>query len=241
MSELAKLEVIGARICGELTCSTTTPESVALVECLIVDLLHAVLSSRVTLEDLASESYAHPNGFTKVPVFEQGLGERLAIHLWHPSRDPSLRIASQVHDHRWSFVSQVLLGELVHEEYVESDIGEDVVLFSYRSPRGRDAFSLTERGARRLEAVAEARFSRGSRYRLEHDICHRATAVAGSTASIVHQAQPAKENSLVYRSPANQLPCGRVPLKLRSPQQLEGDLRTILDGLAPHSGASRLP
>src|SRR5688572_21463814 len=73
------------------------------------DLIGAILGDPIQLEQVASRSYVHANGFDKLvllgscaPIY------KLRLHIWWPGRsEPEL---DNVHNHRWDFSSSVVTG-----------------------------------------------------------------------------------------------------------------------------------
>src|SRR5580765_3414507 len=51
----------------------------------------------------------HGNGFVQLD-----LTERRRLHVWGDSRIPRRLVPSQIHDHTFSFTSEIVIGQLVH-------------------------------------------------------------------------------------------------------------------------------
>ncbi len=75
-----------------------------------------------SVREEGSDVRLHPNGFIQISMSD---GTRL--HIWDPDLPvKAQKINTQIHDHRFSFVSEVLLGEITNVVY-EPDMGDDVV------------------------------------------------------------------------------------------------------------------
>lgn len=88
-------------------------------------LLTSVAGDSGLLDAVASRSYRHTNHFDKIVLVDSGacLGYRLTLHLWRP---PYLREEvedEQIHDHRFSFWSRVLVGRIVFQNYARDATG----------------------------------------------------------------------------------------------------------------------
>lgn len=110
----------------------------------VVELISEIVNSRSLLEQIASRSYRHINHFDKIVLVDapSATGHRLTMHLWNPPYLEAERNEELVHDHRFSFTSQVLFGQLKSLEYVaigaspdDDDYDDDIRLvrtFRYR-------------------------------------------------------------------------------------------------------------
>ena len=95
----------------------------------LVDLLNSgeaaavvdrVLRQPKELAAVVSRSYAHPNGFRKIVVATSDDGMRLRVHHWSSEdTDPS-----NVHNHRWSLASAVIVGQLHSALFADAMVGE---------------------------------------------------------------------------------------------------------------------
>ncbi|MGK4579549.1 hypothetical protein [Kitasatospora sp. HPMI-4] len=75
--------------------------------------------------EIAARSYRHTNHFDKIVLADTGhsLGYRLTLHLWNPPYTEDELEDETIHDHRFSFWSAVLAGNLVSENFVRSADG----------------------------------------------------------------------------------------------------------------------
>jgi hypothetical protein len=81
---------------------------------------------KLTVDDIphfASLSYRHPNGFDKIVLDYQGLDQpSLRLHVWWG--DSIGDCNNDIHDHPWSFDSQVVCGRLVQEIWTPATGGK---------------------------------------------------------------------------------------------------------------------
>lgn len=64
------------------------------------------------LRDQGTQPRFHGAGFTQLYISEYS-----RLHFWHPAFPPTIR-DGRIHDHKFTFKSEVLLGNLTHATYV---------------------------------------------------------------------------------------------------------------------------
>jgi len=92
----------------------------------LVPLLREVLGDAEALSTVAGRSYRHVNYFDKIVLVDTDntVGYRLTLHLWEPPYTPEeLANNELIHDHRFSFWSTVLTGDLTSENFTRSEGG----------------------------------------------------------------------------------------------------------------------
>jgi hypothetical protein len=91
----------------------------------ITQLLRHVLDNEPLLNEIAKRSYHHTNHFDKIVLVDTGdqLGYRLTLHLWNPPYSEQEVNDEQIHDHRFSFWSSILIGRIVFQNYVRDASG----------------------------------------------------------------------------------------------------------------------
>ncbi|WP_190138578.1 hypothetical protein [Streptomyces longispororuber] len=165
----------------------------------------------------------HPNGFVKLPLAWTSDGAtRLFLHVWRADSADA-----DVHDHRWSFSSLVLRGELFHtltevtavcdssgvsgSRSVEGDgkrVGKGLPLVRYRLVGGKHCFDATY-GER---AVVDRRrthvLSADQHYGMDAFTFHRAHALAGAM-TLVARGLPQRPYSRVLIDPGSPPPVVR--------------------------------
>ena len=142
----------------------------------IAYLLSALLSDRNRLPIIASQSYAHSNGFDKIALISSINPEyKLRLHIWWPGSEHQDNIPVElIHDHRWHFLSTVLLGSLRMEVFQHAE--QAPLKFQYRySPRDphKQSYSMELVGRVPLTSGFKTRLVRGSTYSLDPGTYHR--------------------------------------------------------------------
>lgn len=129
--------------------------------------VEAIRDNVSTLEDIASRSYRHSNGFDKIVLSPESSERILRMHVWYPgAMEPDL------HNHRWSFRSVIVLGTFFHAEYLPDDSGECWSHFKYLPRDGKEYFDLVPHGDVRLRRRVERTLAPGSRYNLSSKQIH---------------------------------------------------------------------
>jgi hypothetical protein len=159
-------------------------------------LVEEVLDDDELLRRAAYASYEHANGFDKLVLGSAPEGPAIKLDVWWPELPRGLE---DVHNHRSSFSSHLLVGQLSmeHWEFRKTGIPMDhlhITIAGGRTDR------LEHLGRRRVERLFEMRAAAGSTYSLHHDQLHRVVAdPARAAATLVFQDRPAKPGSEVLR------------------------------------------
>jgi hypothetical protein len=135
-------------------------------------LLAEISASRDLLDEVASRSVWHPNGFGKI-VLLTGPTHRLRLHVWRRSDGMPGSSRENIHNHRWDFAMVLLAGRYRHQEYRPTSDGEDFHAYAYTSSADKSSYSLTPAGSKPLRCVFEASLSEGSRYTIASEVIHR--------------------------------------------------------------------
>lgn len=195
----------------------------------VAGLVALALSNPDALGAIASASYRHANGFTKIVLVDGP--EKLRLHLWRAWT----RFNENIHTHRWDLVSRILHGTMHEERYEVSD-GRPATHEMYASsPRQGSSIEVsTAFRACRVELVESRSFSPGDMYESRQGEWHRTSIdnppEAVLTACIT--SAPKWECAYVVH------PLGtEVPSSVASPsvtvEEIEADLRFILDLIRP--------
>lgn len=131
----------------------------------------------------------HPNGFTKITLWD-GCGSGTArLHIWSP-----LAGEGDLHSHRWDFISTILQGSLAAEDF-RIAAGDDHSLFKCRSsPFEYDLEFSRRTGLIRVENTTRRS---GDSYFQPSDLLHRASALADGCISFVLCGAPKRPYSTV--------------------------------------------
>tara|TARA_R110002072_G_scaffold303007_1_gene491274 strand:+ start:7361 stop:8047 length:687 start_codon:yes stop_codon:yes gene_type:complete len=74
---------------------------------LLKELIYSLLSNQADLEEVASRSYFHKNGFLKILLLDQRPKYSVRLHIWPSSTFND----THIHDHPWEMSTMVLKGE----------------------------------------------------------------------------------------------------------------------------------
>ncbi|QSB15080.1 hypothetical protein JQS43_01480 [Natronosporangium hydrolyticum] len=173
----------------------------------MVDRLRALLADPAALAEVAGRSYHHVNHFDKVVLVDSAAGYRLTLHIWDPPYSAAEVREELVHDHRFSFWSHILTGELRSEYYVPVDAGEGTTYQRFRYLRepasgvegGRFGEFYQHAGAVNLREAAPTVDPAGHSYYLHNKRIHRVLLPERTlTATVVLRGPRERETSNVY-------------------------------------------
>src|SRR5215469_15426772 len=87
-----------------------------------ISILEQILNEKDLRTDIAHRSYRHVNHFDKIVLIdsENEQGYRLTLHLWTPPYTEKELSDELIHDHRFSFWSTILTGDLLSENFVKA-------------------------------------------------------------------------------------------------------------------------
>jgi hypothetical protein len=160
------------------------------VSCVDIPAIISQLSNDdALLRQCAALSYEHPVGFDKLILLQRSDGALIKIDYWPAERRPR----RDVHNHRWSFCSKVLLGKLSIREYgiVKSSTATSIYRLSVPPDEGDE---FPQMGA--VECIWKGVLRPGSTYWQDHRPFHSADAVTGEIcATLVAQGPPSKTYS----------------------------------------------
>jgi hypothetical protein len=131
--------------------------------------LTAITADDDSLRAVASQSYAHDNGFHKIVLYSVPDVEQLRLHVWESVDGP--RKHGNIHSHRWAFTSAVLAGALHYEEFRYASEGEEVDHYAY-APREM-SYELSSSGTRRIACSDAGTRAAGTVYSLTEETLHR--------------------------------------------------------------------
>jgi hypothetical protein len=142
-------------------------------------LVEEVLGDDGLLSLIATRSYEHANHFYKILLVssDEPHAYRLSIHRWHLGFDDPLPGEEPVHNHRFSFWSNIFRGRMSASTYAEVDgvAQECDVLPKYRYlPTSTGNVHVCQyQGESRLKKVASKTYSAGDVYYLHYNTLHR--------------------------------------------------------------------
>jgi hypothetical protein len=153
------------------------------------------LPGPVKLISANTASLVHPNGFLKIPLGIDSLGQRLYLHVWR-----NMGSDQSIHDHRWWFASTVLIGRLMNATFgispCTSDESDALFIARY-TPQGQ-RFILRDCDKAPVIAIPHdtTTLVRGNCYIQSPKVLHKATARAG-TVTLVVRGSPTRSSARV--------------------------------------------
>lgn len=166
------------------------------------NLLESILVSPGRVEDVASKSYEHVNGFDKL-VLSASPKHKLRLHIWWPISEElaQRKEGFRVHNHRWDFSSVILNGRFRSQKFQVSgdEHGYFMNEYKYFSPEEREYFKMEMVGTTCLTIVFDGVMHAGDYYSLSHVVPHRVTSDRSQlTATLILQGPIAKTWTNVY-------------------------------------------
>lgn len=182
--------------------------------------VEALLGDSASLDDVASRSYAHPNGFRKLVIALAEDGTKLRVHRW-PQGDAE---TSNVHNHRWAFASAIVAGRVRSALLAIGEKGETVERYRFEPSHPGGRYTLSPAGTGALSTTSVAEFGPGSTYALSAEQLHRVRADP-NTLSLVLSGPSERDHTDVFR-PAALHPQPR-DLPLLSSQEVRESLELL--------------
>ncbi|MGQ0777082.1 MAG: hypothetical protein ACT4NY_22150 [Pseudonocardiales bacterium] len=191
------------------------------------EVLREVLADQDFLAcEVTPRSYRHALGFDKFVLVSQQPLFQVRLHVWSPDHRYGVE---HVHNHRFSFVSTVLTGELDVEIHRLDTSRRDMVRFDEFSDPGSLAWRLHEVGPVGTKLELAMTLSTGSSYYLDSDVLHRVAAAPGKLISTLFIETAATRASTTVLIPDVTVPPPKV--QGRTPISTE-DCRAGLERLA---------
>jgi hypothetical protein len=158
-------------------------------------LVRNILSDEDWLEAVAGASFRHVLGFDKFVLVSARPAGQMRVHVWWPDET---RVREDVHNHRFDFVSFVLVGQMRTRLYRPSDEGLPHQRFQESALPTEHRWTLSEAGQKRLGTELVADFGAGTCYRLGTEALHRVEARAGLVVTLVFELESTKQKSSVF-------------------------------------------
>jgi len=96
----------------------------------LASFVERIISDDYELSRVAKESYSHSNYFDKIVLYKSKVNNfSLRLHIWDKDIHPQIK--SDIHNHRWSFMSIVLLGTIIENNYTKISSKGNLEEFNY--------------------------------------------------------------------------------------------------------------
>ncbi len=177
----------------------------------LISFLCDILNSEKLVRNIADKSYMHSNGFDKIVLVDNfNDGCKLRLHVWWPYSDAGgyLSQESDIHNHRWDFMSKVMLGTLHVKEFVVSSSGVNMSEYRYVSPGTKNNIELSYIGKARVKMVAASKLKVPALYLQKNNTLHQVVADRKKmVATLVVQGPVLKNYTNVYKSATSDSSC----------------------------------
>lgn len=169
----------------------------------LLPILREIMSNEPLLGEIAARSYCHVSHFDKIVLVEAEIpnGFRLTLHLWSPPYSAAELADELIHDHRFSFWSAILVGDLRSRNFAPSDTGTPFRRYQY-TPENQSAENFYAfQGSARLKASSVIHQTAGNAYFLPYDQTHKVILPRRDTAcTLVLRSPRARGFSNVYNT-----------------------------------------
>lgn len=193
------------------------------------EFIEKVIANDDWLEAIAKRSYYHVNGFDKLILLQED-NYSLRVHIWWKKNRKKTR--EDVHNHRWDFISGVLVGTSVQELFSLSSKEEEgafeVSHYRYTPQRTHKnlRYQMKNLGSVFLCKQGKKRISHGQVYALKRSELHRVICdYKETTATLVFYTAPYGEGSDVY---SNHMTGKKGAVKKISKEEVKEKLKKLL-------------
>lgn len=163
----------------------------------------ALAGGEEVAEKLTTDSYRHSNGFDKISFpATGGSAVRLRVHIWPAGVGRGCGgLPPDVHDHRWSFASRVLVGSIVNEIYTAAPAPDGGYRHYRHTEAGARSHRLDYTGRAELALTGADTCERDCTYVMPPEVLHLVRpAGAGIAATAVLELAPVRQVTQVYVS-----------------------------------------
>lgn len=133
-------------------------------------IMYQLLDMPGALQDVATKSYLHGNGFYKIVLFESA-DFTIRTNIWMPGTQPQ----ENLHDHRWHLSSAIIAGSLTSEIWEESASrqSQEYEEYIYIGKTTQKAAHVIPVGRTRVVLKETITHTSGECYFLPSNIMHR--------------------------------------------------------------------
>ena len=188
---------------------------------LIFNYIKEMFSNDKLINMVLKKSYFHYNGFFRI-VLASSEYYKVRLHFWD-AKNLNENNPENIHDHRWTFSSKILMGSYISQIYIVSKDPQDSEYYKYLydSNHDKDSYNLKEEGVERLKLIENRVFKIGENNSSNTVDLHRVIPTQNTlTASLMVQGQKVKDIARVYNENKirksdhiNMLPLSRKQLK----------------------------
>lgn len=154
-------------------------------------LLANVGANHHLIEEIAKKSYWHNTGIFKLVLWKpEGNLPEVRIHIWSDrSRNFSATHVDSIHNHRWNFASNILVGSFLKEIFeTTEEEPKDHQHFQFESQGRGQPNKVTQIGNVKLRTIFTGVISSGNSYYLDSRMLHRITPIANTVSATLFAA-----------------------------------------------------
>jgi len=152
-------------------------------------LFRMVINNERWMQNITKRSYTHDNHFVKLVILDTPKSIKLRFHIWGNNSYGDCNI----HDHRWNFASKVICGNMIQEEYEETDFqfqsdnlqSQSKQLFQANKyeyiRKSNDKYGIKECGQCILKCTQRINYKNLQSYSLKFNILHKIIEANGYT------------------------------------------------------------
>lgn len=166
----------------------------------------SILNDKKQLELIASKSYNHLNGFSKIIIKDDKENSiKIRLHIWQKKGEITNAENGDIHDHRWSYVSIPLFGELKETRYKEklfTNSCTEIKKFRYKCFSRGESEWLNLQGAKEvcLKKITTNSRKKGEAYFCKAGEIHTIEPIIYPAASLIMTFNPKRTFARVYRN-----------------------------------------
>ncbi|MCF7834352.1 MAG: hypothetical protein K9L98_03460 [Candidatus Pacebacteria bacterium] len=168
--------------------------------------LENIINNKDLLERVSEASYRHPNNFFKI-ILKNFNNATLRLHVWEKENLPKNDkfSLSDVHDHRWSFVSIPLFGEFRELRFKEIQTDLEGVHNVYKYDFSSKSKEIKGGSESKLIQIGEYIREKGNLYSCDMGEIHYYEASTYPASTIVLTYNTQKKGSFVYKKPSDSI------------------------------------
>ena len=177
--------------------------------------------------DLQSEirerSYVHPLGIVKIPILVDVHNQwELRLHYWHKDNQHIRKIDNDIHNHKWDFVSTIVMGRIVHTLYAEVADGDEFYVQELGTSGIGSKRRYSEPKKIKMAPAYTTHYLKGSSYFISRHVAHSVKPTGGDAITLMLRGKySANSTNIYWKQKASQQEFSGLPEVLSSKQLAE--------------------
>lgn len=162
----------------------------------LINYIDDIINSTYLNEQISLDSYSHSNYFDKIVLYKSKINNfSLRLHIWDKEIHPQIR--SDIHDHRWSFMSIVVIGTVIENNYTKISAKGDVDEFNYSINNEKSENFVFKNEAKLLKRYSKV-MTKNMIYTKFHNELHDVISNSNYSATLVLRMNPIKSYSSIF-------------------------------------------